>query len=78
MSTERMYHSATLLTTGKVLIAVGGAVLAGWPVSATAELYDPNAGTFVLTGSMNTPRAGHRNSTSGWQRPHRWRVPLPG
>src|SRR5579884_1509254 len=59
LTTERMSHTATLLTTGKVLIAGGDAVLTGWPVWATAELYDPASGTFSPTGKMNHPRVGH-------------------
>src|SRR5215469_18840939 len=59
MTTERQGHTATLLTNGKVLIAGGSAILNGWPVWATAELYDPLTGTFALTGSMKTPRSGH-------------------
>jgi hypothetical protein len=59
MITQRTGHSTTLLTNGKVLIAGGGAEIAGWPVWDSAELYDPLTGTFALTGSMTTPRAGH-------------------
>jgi hypothetical protein len=59
MTTERQGHTATLLTNGKVLIAGGSAILTGWPVWATAELYDPLTGTFALTGSMTTPCTGH-------------------
>lgn len=59
MTTPRSGHSSTLLTTGpsagKVLVAGGGN---GQP-DATAELYDPNAGTFTATGSMTEPRIGH-------------------
>jgi hypothetical protein len=59
MTTQRQGHTATLLTNGKVLIAGGGAEIAGWPVWDSAELYDPLTGTFAPTGSMTMPRAGH-------------------
>jgi hypothetical protein len=59
LTTERTSHTATLLTSGKVLIAGGWATLSGWPVWASAELYDPSAKTFSATGSMTTPRTGH-------------------
>jgi hypothetical protein len=51
MSTTRDLHTATLLPSGKVL-------LAGGP-GASAELYDPTAGTFTATGNMSVPRGGH-------------------
>jgi WD40 repeat protein len=44
-------HTATLLNTGKVLVA-------GWG-NATAELFDPATGTFAATGSMVTARVSH-------------------
>ena len=59
LTTQRMYHSATLLTNGKVLLAGGWATLSGHPVWASAELYDPSTGTFSAGGGMTTPRFDH-------------------
>ena len=57
MTTPRSFHTATLLSNGKVLIA-GGSVAIEAP-TATAELYDQDSGTFSSTGSMTTPRMAH-------------------
>jgi hypothetical protein len=59
MTTQRMFHTATLLTNGKVLIAGGFALGSGWPVWASAELYDPLSGSFSASSSMTTPRHDH-------------------
>jgi hypothetical protein len=48
--------TATLLNTGKVLVAGG---FNGGTVLTTAELYDPATAAFALTGSMVIPRSGH-------------------
>jgi hypothetical protein len=57
MTTDRSRHTATLLNNGKVLIVGGGVGVAGLPeVLASAELYDPDRGTFAATGSMTTAR----------------------
>jgi len=46
-------HSATLLRNGQVLIAGGDAsTFATGALGATAELYDPVAGTFTATGNL--------------------------
>jgi hypothetical protein len=70
MSSVRYYHTATLLATGKVLIAAGaigstvpflGAIPVVTNVSHTAELFDPSSGTFTLISPdvMTSPRAFH-------------------
>ena len=56
MTTARMNHTATLLSSGMVLIA-GGLTSTG--DLASAELYDPAAGTFTAIGSMATARESH-------------------
>jgi hypothetical protein len=52
MTTGRSFHTATLLGSGKVLIAGGSGI-------ASAELYDPAAKTFTPAGNMTVARAGH-------------------
>src|SRR5262249_8450935 len=59
MTTQRMGHTATLLTNGNVLIAGGSTTFLGAPSWASAELYDPLTGKFALVGSMTTPPRGH-------------------
>jgi hypothetical protein len=65
MNSDRAQHTATLLNSGKVLIA------GGWNGHAAdaaddppwdplfAELFDPSSETFISTGSMSTTRIGH-------------------
>jgi len=53
-------HTATLLATGKVLVAGGHRRKTQSPnVLATAELYDPVSGMFTATGALAAPRQGH-------------------
>lgn len=60
----RYYHSATLLATGKVMVA-GGCEPAppGTGACATAtdkvEVFDPATATWSPVGKMSTPRLGH-------------------
>jgi Kelch motif/Galactose oxidase, central domain len=56
MSSPRFFHTATLLTDGRVLIAGGSAGAQGW---STAELFDPATGGFTPTSNMTTGRFGH-------------------
>jgi hypothetical protein len=62
--TPRTDHTASVLATGKVLIAGGTPSGGSGPATylATAELYDPAAGTFADAGSMGTARAYHTAS----------------
>jgi len=55
----RQFHTATLLTNGKVLIAGGFAVAVGWPAWASTELYDPATGSFTPAGDMTVSRYFH-------------------
>jgi hypothetical protein len=65
MAEVRGGHTATLLTSGKVLIAGGDSTGGGYLLpffladgSGTAELYDPASGLFTSTGNMVIPRVG--------------------
>ncbi|MGD0573644.1 MAG: kelch repeat-containing protein [Sedimentisphaerales bacterium] len=63
MTTARIYNTATLLPSGKVLV-VGGGVTGGpggynFHALSSAELYDPVTGTWTTTGAMNNPRIWH-------------------
>lgn len=60
MSTSRIFHTATVLENGKVLIAAGLSPSSnGNTFLSSSELYDPGSGTFTLTGSMNNAREEH-------------------
>ena len=54
LATARDFHSATLLASGKVLVA--GGIGDPYEVLAGTELYDPDTGTWSASASLATPR----------------------
>jgi len=56
MTSARMNHTATLLPSGKVLIAGG---TNGINPLDSAEIYDPATGTFTATGKLGVARSQH-------------------
>jgi hypothetical protein len=60
MTTARCSHTATLLPSGKVLVA-GGVNYNGTTINnlSSAELFDPAAGTWTATTAMTTARSFH-------------------
>jgi len=62
MSVSRLYHTATLLCSGRVLITGGDTTTAsgvGTEASSSAEIYDPATGAFTPTGNMVNGRNNH-------------------
>jgi Putative Ig domain/Galactose oxidase, central domain len=59
LNTERFYHTATLLSDGRVLVAGGLDQSADFSL-ASAELYDPALGSWNTTLDLNTARFLHR------------------
>jgi hypothetical protein len=57
LRTARAAHTATTLSSGRVLI-IGG-MAAGGAALATVELFDPTTNTIQPFGSLAEPRAGH-------------------
>jgi hypothetical protein len=60
MATQRDFQTASLLASGKVLVAGGDSVS---QTEATADLFDPSSGSFAATGKMTEPRFYHAAST---------------
>ena len=59
MKTARGVFTTTTLTDGRILIVGGYEPAPGAGALASAEIYDPVAGTFTFTGSMTVARYGH-------------------
>jgi hypothetical protein len=59
LTSPRQFHTATLLTNGRVLIAGGFAILSGWPAWTSTEIYDPSTGSFMAAGQMSAARYLH-------------------
>jgi hypothetical protein len=59
LAAERAFHTAKLLSSGRVLVTGGSN---GNGALATAELYDPATGSWTSTGSLREPRSGHTAS----------------
>jgi WD40 repeat protein len=57
MSNQRVFHTATLLATGRVLVTGGRDLTSN--VWSSADLYDPQTDSFTPTGSMNLARRLH-------------------
>jgi hypothetical protein len=57
LTTPRLYHSATLLDDGKVLVVGGRGSF--FNTIASAELYDPATGRFTGAGTLQNSRALH-------------------
>jgi hypothetical protein len=53
MAEARIFHTATLLPSGKVLVAGGG------DENSTAEVYDSATGSFSIADGMEIGRSGH-------------------
>ena len=59
MSDRRMFHTATLLLSGKVLVAGGATNLSG-DTTSSADIYDPASNSFTpATFPMDHQRAAH-------------------
>src|SRR5262249_9613003 len=58
LATARARHTATVLNTGRVLVA-GGTNAAGTAALRSAEVYDPATRTWATTGNMVQPRVQH-------------------
>jgi hypothetical protein len=58
MTEPRLYHAATLLPDGRILVTGGGSLLEDGSL-ATAEVYDPETGEWSGSGNLVARRSGH-------------------
>ena len=67
MTVARQGHTATVLPHGEVLIAGGTRNIGFRAQLASAEIYDPNSGTFRAVGSMShSARRTYRDPAPRW------------
>ena len=60
MMNDHFAHTATLLNSGKVLIAGGHYLIpSGGGGESDSEIYDPVLEGFTVTGNLTTPRSSH-------------------
>ncbi|MEQ1844869.1 MAG: kelch repeat-containing protein, partial [Nitrospira sp.] len=59
LRTARLYHTATFLSNGKVLVVGGYTNTSTGNAIASAELFDPAVGAWRTTGSLTTARLYH-------------------
>jgi hypothetical protein len=59
LNTARTFHTATLLQSGKVLVAGGSTTADNTGALDSWELYDPASGISTATGNLNSARSNH-------------------
>lgn len=59
LAAARNFHTATLLLNGKVLVAGGAPDAVQFSSLSSAEVYDPNTGTWTAIDLMSSARQGH-------------------
>jgi hypothetical protein len=83
MAHARYVHRAALLSDGKVLVTGGWGGETVYSYLSSAEVYDPNSGTFAQVAAMGAGRGGHTATllpngkvlvAGGWNNEHevRW------
>jgi len=65
VGTFRTHHTATRLGDGRVLIAGGINTAESPDAASTANLFDPAGETFILAGTLKTPRVDHTATLLG-------------